>query len=82
MDQQQVSGPPVAWLTTDMLSERDMLSLLQWEGIRMPKNESPITQHTPNVSFKHAGSATPHKKEWLTEKDLQQPGEEDLRYVQ
>ena len=69
MDQQQVSGPQVAWLTRDMLSERDMLSFLQWECIRTPKNESLITQHTPNVSFKYAGSATPHKKEWLTEKE-------------
>ena len=59
MDQQQNSGPPVTWPTTEMFSERDTLSPLQQECIPMPVNKSPITKHAPNVSFKDAACATP-----------------------
>ena len=58
MDQQQDSGPPVTWPTTETFSERDMLAPLQGECMLTPIKESPITQLTPNVSFNDTAHAT------------------------
>ena len=59
MEPQQLSGTQVTWPTTDTLSKRDALYPLQWECMPMPKNKSPVTQHTPSVSLNNVPSATP-----------------------
>ena len=59
MDQQQDSGPPVMWPTTETFSEMEMLAPLHRKCMPMPVTQSPIIQHTPNVSFTHAAYATP-----------------------
>ena len=59
MKPQQLSGPQVTWPTTNLLSKRDALYPLQQECMPTPKNESPVTQHTPSISLNDVPSATP-----------------------
>ena len=59
MEPQHLSGPQVSRSTTDTLSRRNTLYPLQGECMLTPKNKTPVTKCTPNVSLKDVPSATP-----------------------